>query len=307
MAKELINRRGHVGQWWLKYRRSFYRYMAALILWLAVLTGFAISLRTLNLTEGVVKEIKSGALTPRQSEREREVCEAAQAFAFQWLSFNGNDADYAQRMEGYGSFPAPAGEQTVNYIGVENMKEIDGCWRVEVGANLTRYITVTADDPRLPVNKIVRQYTENNRPMAVYTDQIRESYVISLRENASGLEIIGTPVLIAWTPTHACDLANIIDNEDYGSDFSIFIQQVVPMYFRGEDLANYLASGVSIKAAGGYETGKIKICQFEQKGNMARAAVSAELIDRGTVINQLLIIEARQEERRWLLTRLGGF
>lgn len=303
----MVDNRGKAGQWWIMHRRSIFRYLASFFLWTALIMSLAVSIRTLGLTEGVVAEIKAGAITPRQAEHERAVSEAAQAFVAEWLSFDGDNDDYVRRMAPYGTFAAPSGEQSVDYIGIESMKQVGESWRVVVNVSLTRYITVDTAQSNPPAKSIVRQYSADNRQMVVYRNKLRESYEISIREAGPDLEVIGIPVLLAGNPPKGCKVEKFIGDDDYSGDFDVFVQQVLPMYYRGEDLANYLADGVVIKAVGGYETGNIKIEKYESSGETARALVNVDISDRGTAFKQQLVIEARQVDRRWLLIRLGGY
>lgn len=295
------------GRWWNLHRRSIFRSLAALTLWSLVLMSLLVSIRTLGLTSGVVAELSVGAITPVQAEKQRQVCEIARAFAFEWLSFDGDDDDYAFRMAPYGSFPVPGGEQEVDYVGIASLNCLEDRWRVEVNASLTRYIIADALEAGIPLQRVVRQFVDNGSQKLVYAERIHESYEISIREKAGKLEVIGTPVLLERNYPQGTSLAEMVDDDGASTDLVVFIEQVLPMYYQGENLANYLADGVGIEPASGYQTGKVRVVSCERTNDGVRAAVNVELNDRGTSISQQLVLEACQEDNRWLLTRLGGY
>ncbi len=299
--------RSVTGEWWLLHRSGMIRALIAVFLWSAVLSSLFVSIRTLNITEGVAERISAGAQTPEQAAREMKVCEAARVFIIDYLSFYGDNKDYASRMESYGEFKVPVGEQTVTYAGVESINGFEDCWRLVLNVHLTRYISADEKDSRVPLDRIVRQYTINGRSMAVYREEIRETYELSVCEEEHGIKILGTPVLISNTERQGRALEEMVADDEYPADFAIFIKQVIPMYYRGDNLANFTDNNSEIMAARGYSAENIRIVRFEEDNNNAKAIVSVDLTDRSTTVNQQLVIEARRAEGCWLLTRIGGF
>lgn len=293
--------------WWASHRSGIYRWLTAVLLWIIVLACFAISARTLGLTEGVVAQIRGTAMTPEQVVQQQAVCETARAFISEYLTFDGDQEDYTRRLGPYGTFTIPSGEQVVSYAGVQSLDNRGQPWRLTVDVHVTRYITVVADTEAMSPKRIVRRLEIAGKPMVVYTDNLRESYQISLNVDKGGIKVVGTPVLVSRIAASGSGLSDLVDNNECSPEFKVFVQQVIPMYYRGEDLANYLDARIKIPPAGGYITDNIKIVGFEMNNDTARAVVSVDLCDRDIRINQQIVMEARQVNNRWLLTRIGGF
>lgn len=306
-------------------RAMGYRWLASGLLWVLLLGSFIFSIRSVSLTSEAVEYIQGKALTPKMAEDKRVAGEIARGYAIEWGTFDGKDKeDYQNRLSVYlgDGKPAPPPNSlqkciSASVVSTEPVAGTEGIFRSKILMHISRLT-------KLPENKTYNISEERKAPgpkienpnspwepwVSVWQDSILQTEV-SVKITRDGPQVIGLPVPIPVGKAIGVAANEYLDREEVPKDFTVFLQQAMAMYFEGNNMANFVEPGSSIKPLGGFTTGNIAVTGFE---NMGEGAVKATIngVITGDNIEEMpisLVVEAvnKDGQGQWLLTRIGSW
>ncbi|WP_081364160.1 conjugal transfer protein [Neomoorella thermoacetica] len=241
--------------------------------------------------------------------------------AVEWATWNGSPDDYNRRLGAFfknaSSFTLPDGIQEVVAASVISVTGQQPQYRVQVLLHLRRLVPVTPAEAQAaaPVNVPVTQEDllrwkqggtlDQQKTVPVWRDYLLKVEVpVQAKENQA--QATGLPVIIANNQGEGV-IKEPECNESASQQFITFINQFLGLYYAGGSLANFLAPGAAITAAGGWKLESVDEVLVDNSVNPTRACVRATISAPGAGrLVQRMFLKIKMERGSYLVEDLGA-
>lgn len=301
-------------------KAMLYRWLVSGILWFFLIGCFLMGIQSRIATSKAMEYVSGKAITPDTAEATRSAAELARGFAVEWATFDGEDAsDYIERLSVYlseGRVEPPTGMQkciAANVLSVKTIPGLKAYYRVRVMLHVSRLVDIpesqsySMSEARRVAIKNQDDKNTSEPIISVWQEKVMNTEItVGVQKGKSF--IVGLPVIV---PNPQADGVAVnkymgIDNE-VPSDFTIFIQQALTMYFEGNDMANFVEPGAQVLPLGGYKVKNVAVTSFKQSDENAKAVVNATVSSQGMDDMQISIVVETVKKDRWLIRRIGSW
>ncbi len=306
-----------------KNRSEFLRGVVASLLWLMLILCFVSMVRANGMMAKNLRLIEDGAISPEQFKTELLVAETARGFVHNWATFGKDEKEYQDRLKQYGkndSYSPGKGIQKCNSVEVlEVTQPKKNLYRVCLETNVSRVVTLPENQAYLiPKEQIIeKKQTPEGNLVSIWRDY-HETVEVAIKKDKKGVVVLGYPVLISNNRLDENKVYQIMEKKSPASGFTTFARQMLDLYYRGENLSNYVQSGNKnkVKPLGGYVLKKCELLGYENRdGDMVKSlfktTITQSMPDGNqpavSEMEQYIFIVAEKSNGKWYLVRMGAF
>jgi hypothetical protein len=266
-------------------KKLIIRAIVATLLWMILIFTFVVDFKTVVFVDKAEKTFYNVA-TKNYVSTDENVRSVAKLFAIEWATWNGNADDYNKRLGMFinttTNINLPEGyAQKVVSADIAN---------VDVKSNNVYFVNVLIHAQRTVLNK----QPNNIQPV---TKDIYMTICVPVKVNDGSAAVMGLPMLVnnkvaAGTSSNYTDFETS-DNAELKS----FLTQFLQNYYSGNDLTNFLNTGVAIKPVSGWNFEGIN--DIRTKGNKVyvNITVSADNIK----INQNICVTTDKKDNKYFV------